>query len=243
VAVWSFDRALRIGRIITLNLSTFKAIAAYNQEANIIRVTVPTRNLSHPQPGTYYYVYLFPGVKLWESRPFTLSSWSSKQPNNSLSVRNELTFMVRPYDGFTSRLREHVIRQSEESNGPFSPLQIRMAIEGPYGTPFGASKNSSILFIIGGSGITFALSHLQALRESLQENQSEKKRSRVHSIRLVWAVRDAALLEHVYQHDLLEWRESSMLTRQVDFRMDVHATRSVCLGLSCKALSMPRMKD
>ena len=86
------------------------------------------------------------------------------------------------------------------------------------------SKNSSILFSIGGSGITVALSHLQALRESLQENQGEKKQSRVHSIRLVWAVRDAILFENVHQHNLLEWRESSMFTRQVHFRMDVHVT-------------------
>ena len=223
VAVWCLDRAIRIGRLVFLNLPSFRATATYNQDANSVRLTIPTRSLSRPRPGTYYYVYLFRGIKLWESHPFTLASWSSKQLVNGSNIQ-DLAFMVRPYNGFTARLRDHILQEGEERNGHISKLSVRMAIEGPYGTPYDLSKYSSILFIIGGSGITVALSHLQALLDSLKESQNKEKHSRLHSIRLVWAIRGAALFDDVFQQDLLEWRIPSSLTRQVDFKMDVHNT-------------------
>lgn len=220
MAVWSFDRFLRITRVVALNLSAFKATATHNPEANIIRLTVPVRKLLRPRPGTYYYVYMLHGFKPWESHPFTLNSWGLKEHGSNSRRCDELDFMLRPHDGFTSRLLEHIQRHSNTN----SPAPVRMAIEGPYGTPYDISKYPSIIFIIGGNGITVALSHLQALREALYEAKHTSEHTRVHSIHLVWAVRNVAMFEDVRQRELLEWCASSQLATRVSFRVDVHVT-------------------
>lgn len=160
------------------------------------------------------------GFKPWESHPFTLKSWQSKEHGSNSKRCDELEFMLRPYGGFTSRLLEHIQRDSNTN----SPTPLRMAIEGPYGTPCDITKHSSILFIIGGSGITVALSHLQALHEALQEAKQVSEPTRVHSIRLVWAVRDVAMFEDIQQRELLEWCTSSQFLSRVSFRVDVHVT-------------------
>ena len=161
--MWCFDRALRIGRLISLNLPKLEATATYNREANTIRVTVPTRKLLRPRPGTYYFVYFFHGIKPWESHPFTMKSWASRQSENDSRPRQVLEFIVRPHNGLTAGLRKHLLLGSMEGNGATFIRSIKIAVEGPYGTPCDISQSSSILFIVGGNGITVALSHLQAL--------------------------------------------------------------------------------
>lgn len=223
VAVWCFDRSLRIGRLVSLNFPTLQATASYNRAANAIRVKVPVRKLLCPQPGTYFYVYLINGFKSWESHPFTLASWESKQLENRSKSHYELTFLIQPHSGFTARLREH-IQQGPEAHDPTLTKSLRIAIEGPYGTPYNIQKYSSALLIIGGSGITVALSHLRALREGLLKSNQSPTSMTLHSVRLIWAVRNAALFHDVYQKELLDWCVPFSLATQVSFRMDVHLT-------------------
>ncbi|PTB72244.1 hypothetical protein M440DRAFT_1472909 [Trichoderma longibrachiatum ATCC 18648] len=83
VAIWSFDRFLRIVRVVYCNLhvrlrkTTLQrsiAAIAYDQDANIITVQINTH--VKPGPGQHYYLYQPFRLKGWENHPFTLAHWS-----------------------------------------------------------------------------------------------------------------------------------------------------------------------
>lgn len=83
VAIWSFDRFLRIVRVVYCNLHVrlrkkairrSTAAVSYDQDANIIRVQINTH--VKPGPGQHYYLYQPFRLTGWENHPFTLAYWS-----------------------------------------------------------------------------------------------------------------------------------------------------------------------
>ncbi|KAF5121159.1 Ferric/cupric reductase transmembrane component B [Metarhizium anisopliae] len=136
----------------------------------------------------------------WESHPFTVASALGNDQYNAelqeaspLLERNpsfltelgigakrsagQMTFLIRPYDGFTSRLTEYA-----ESSRP-KPATVRVAIDGPYGKTLPLECFDKVLFVVGGSGIAVALSYLQKL--TLMDWPG--------TICIHWAVQQAAL--------------------------------------------------
>jgi predicted ferric reductase len=64
-----------------------------------------------------------------------------------------LVFLVRPYNGFTSRLRKYAAS---------GPRPLRVLLEGPYGEVEHFHIFPNILFVVGGSGIAVPLSYLKS---------------------------------------------------------------------------------
>lgn len=221
----AFDRALRYGRILFINRFTTKSTAQYIEAANIIKVTIPIRDIIRPKPGTYYYIYMLSGLKIWECHPFTLSSWEKSKTTNTNDGggTSTLTFMFGVYNGFTRRVRDRFgVDYTHSENGNVSEKShksIRSVIEGPYGRGHTLSGYASVLFIVGGLGVTVALSHLQALLESAASNEDMQTR-RIH---VVWSVREEELLQKVYEQDLAHWRRSDV-ARKFDMRLDAYVT-------------------
>lgn len=194
------------------------ALASYSEETGMIRLQVkPSINCSRQTPGTYYFVY-FPGMRFWESHPFTLAgrskqlddmptyNSSSDQPNEkntgtqsprvtelpSESGDSYLTFMIRPRDGMTRRLRDKLVSKSESG-----PLRVRVLLEGPYGTPARLDHFDDVLFIAGGSGITTVLPYLRMFFEDQKQSQPPPP-----NVRLVWVVRHEGFVRDVLANDL-----------------------------------------
>ncbi|KAF2009490.1 hypothetical protein BU24DRAFT_379912 [Aaosphaeria arxii CBS 175.79] len=199
-----------------------KCIASYDFDSNLIRLDIPfghSRALSNPQPGTYYYIYVLSNpLYMHQSHPFTLGyvrhpedksemerpsrlqtrrasvhrseSESSTESDALLAsdatsdqANPSLVFLVRPYDGFTARLKKSA------SSGP---TELRVLVEGPYGETNPLSKFSSVLFVVGGTGIAVPLSYLAALLDSTS------KSTRIH---ILWAVREHRFLTDVLKRD------------------------------------------
>jgi predicted ferric reductase len=134
----------------------------------------------------------------------TLSDESSESdallvPNTKKSPLN-LVFLIRPYDGFTSRLKSHCL---------LHPKRLRVLIEGPYGHSEPLNHFPNVLFIVGGTGITVPLSHISRLLSST---------SRTQSIKIVWAVREHAFLASIL-------RDFSGLLGDERVDMEVHITQ------------------
>lgn len=192
------------------------ALASYSEETGMIRLQVkPSLNSKRQTPGTYFFVY-FPGMRFWETHPFTLAgrskqiedvsiyNSSSDQPsdkeNGTQTPRvteltseqgdTHMTFMIRPRDGMTRRLRDKLV-----SKGESGPLRVRVFLEGPYGTPARLDHFDDILFIAGGSGITTVLPYLRMFFE----DQASETPPNVH---LAWAVRDEGFIRDVLANDL-----------------------------------------
>jgi predicted ferric reductase len=181
----------------------------YNQDAHMVRVVVPVSSSVYSiEPGTFYYLMVLDKWNFWESHPFTVAAVSGPdqhpssehapllghtshspegiEPENEKSQR-EMTFLIRPYDSFTSRLIEHA-----EQDQP-KPAKVRVAIDGPYGKTLPLEHFDKILFIVGGSGIAVPLSYLNKLTTSAVR----PKLVEVH-----WAVRQSVLAMDILNHEL-----------------------------------------
>lgn len=118
-----------------------------------------------------------------------------------------MTFLIRPYDGFTSRLRD-----AAEAGWPRKTPQ-RVLVDGPYGhtQPFHLFDN--VVFIVGGSGIVVPLSYLQVLTGS----------SAPKSLRIHWAVREPSFALDILRSDIGDALGSSNLS--VDIYLTAHTPR------------------
>lgn len=188
------------------------------------------KSLVAPKPGTYYYIHVLDDMLYaHQSHPFTLAYTSTdadqppSTPLSPLSLRPEplrtssasstesdallpsegvlnMVFLIRPYDGFTSRLKSHCL---------LHPKRLNVLIEGPYGHTVPLRSFTNILFIVGGTGIAVPLSHLAHVLSTS---------SRVQSVKIVWAVREYAFLASVL-------RDFRGLLSDERMEMEVHVTR------------------
>lgn len=215
IAVWAFDRLLRLARTIYFGviprfMKGNKAHATYNESAEIIRLDVtnmlPNKDIT---PGRYYYLYTPGDITGYQSHPFTLCSWmrSASGVSNAPSVTDDdkevqtstgrgspdeadtaHSLLIRPYNGFTSRLQKRLTKSSEPA---FSDITV--FLEGPYGHKTDLRAFSDVLIIVGGNGITSAISHSNFLLPTLNT-----------SVHVVWAVQRFGLVEDVCQNELKE---------------------------------------
>lgn len=215
--IWVFDRMMRLLRIIIFNPGQWSttALASYNDSANIIRLTVPTGSaLYKPQAGNFFFLSILDDSNSWESHPFTVASISDQMPQKTevseeslpllgspvassetqsqyttLEARKEhMTFLIRPYDGFTMRLRDMLTDQ--EAN----PKPLRILVDGPYGHTQRLHEYHRVIFIAGGSGVVVALSYLTSLCKQLETPTK---------IDLYWAVRESAFAKDVLSSYML----------------------------------------
>lgn len=104
-------------------------------------------------------------------------------------------FLITPQKGFTWLLNSHAVK-SETTNGEESPCQrIPVLLEGPYQEETQTINYHScrdILLVIGGSGISVALS---AIYKALSVQD-------ISSVTLVWSVRKLELIESVANEEL-----------------------------------------
>ncbi|KAF1813119.1 ferric reductase transmembrane component 4 [Eremomyces bilateralis CBS 781.70] len=177
IAVWAFDRILRVGRIAYTGLKQ-----AHTTEVcpGIIRVDIPGVRW-HVKPGLHAYL-LFPTLsfRVWESHPFSVSPLQLRLPyqesdassggpnqkfgdaeksaNATVTVgqhsRKEsivgLRFYIRGATGLTSMLRPGLV--------------LPCLVEGPYGNRSSVTILSSdrVVVIGGGIGITGLLAYLSS---------------------------------------------------------------------------------
>ncbi|EXJ81391.1 hypothetical protein A1O3_07682 [Capronia epimyces CBS 606.96] len=222
VAVWAFDRLMRIGRVLLSNLSTGKALVKYNPQSGLVRLEVPARLAVRPQAGTYYYIYVLHGFKFWESHPFTLSSWEMNEATTTGPLSSgTLSFIIQPQDSFTARLRQFLIhKRTSEDGSTIYASPIRVLIEGPYGHSYDLQSHDSALIIVGGSGVTVAVSHLRSLRESMDKNEQMA----IRKVHVVWVVRHQAQFQDLLDLEVASWLDASGFHSKIDMQVDIYVT-------------------
>ncbi|PNY24359.1 Uncharacterized protein TCAP_05704 [Tolypocladium capitatum] len=235
IYIWVLDRLVRFLRIIAFNPKSWRinASAVYSNATNIIRLTIPLDKAAYRvAPGTYYYLTVLDDDRCWESHPFTVASVSSQsgksggeqvpllEPEENLrgadddgdatqlepSTKN-MTFLIRPYKGFTRRLRDLAATES--------PTRLRVLVDGPYGHSQRLDQYDHLLFIVGGSGVVTALSYLQSLTGAAQGS--------LKSIQLHWAVREAALARDALLNEIGDALSNSTVAFSVDLYMSSQA--------------------
>lgn len=171
-------------------------------------------------------------LKFWESHPFTLSSWNEGHAEDAdqdgkgerITSDRNLSFIIRPRNSFTDRLRRAVSqRQGTNRMGNACSASLRVVLEGPYGHQLELKQYDFLLFVVGGTGVTVAVSHLCGLYHSVGHPRP--------TVRLVRAIREVALFRDVLEKDLDQWLTSPKLQGWVQLEIQVYVTAdSISLG-------------
>ncbi|CAE6491999.1 unnamed protein product [Rhizoctonia solani] len=213
VGIWLADRSLRLisvwknGLQGSIGRTTGSAIAELvpNSAQNIIKLTIfPGLEPSLVKPGVHYFLY-FPslGRRPWENHPFTVASWNISEVSTNASAGSandhshdadiekvqiksqsrpssqpSITILVKPHAGITQTLLNHLLFKGQSSSIPVS-------LEGPYGDVYPLHLFERVVLIAGGIGVTPAISYARDLS------------ARGRSVALVWASRDAGLIQAV----------------------------------------------
>ena len=105
--------------------------------------------------------------------------------SSPIAPPSTLTFLIRPYNGFTSRLRTSALH---------APTTHRILIDGPYGETQPFHLFTNILFIVGGAGIAVPLSYLSSLLHSSSSSKTE-------NLKILWALREEEFLNETLEVD------------------------------------------
>ncbi|KAK6002611.1 hypothetical protein QM012_001361 [Aureobasidium pullulans] len=208
--------------------------ASYSKKSDVIRLDMRTDSfLAQPAAGQFYYLYQPSTWQGYENHPFTLGAWKSPtvvsdtasdsllRHTNMPSELDEpdldsryrpavrtLTFWIRPYDGWTRRLRDECLQASARTVEP------TILLEGPYGHHCPISSFDSVLLIAGGTGIASAVPYI--LEHMAQSEVNEPVTTRMH---LIWTVRQASFIEEVFAQELRP------AAQRDDFSADLFFTR------------------
>ncbi|KAF4609979.1 hypothetical protein D9613_010568 [Agrocybe pediades] len=154
-------------------------------ELDLTRVEIPSINAGW-RAGQHIRLRVFSLSMGWagwtEIHPFTIASVAQ-------SGEEGMVLMCKRAGGWTNKLYEVAKRGAYTEGGV--GREINVVVEGPYGGPGHTifASFSAAVFVVGGSGITYALSAIQDLVE-----KDLKGESRVKVIELVWIVTDPACL-------------------------------------------------
>ncbi|KLJ05523.1 hypothetical protein EMPG_10998 [Blastomyces silverae] len=137
-------------------------------------------------------------------------------------AKYKLVFWIRPFDGWTKRLRSHCLKSPEQT------LTTSFLIEGPYYGAIELHTFENVILIAGGTGIAAALPHIEEhLRRAGSKPRHDNKftaapsspsssstallapdlstdppRTRTNNITFVWTTRQEAFIHEVAAREL-----------------------------------------
>ncbi|GMM35570.1 putative ferric-chelate reductase [Saccharomycopsis crataegensis] len=188
VAVWAFDRIVRIVRILNFGVkrATIKVVSE-----DTFRLTVKRPDASRwaASPGQYAFVYFFTPKTFGQSHPFTV--------NDSTIKDGEINLYIKCKKGATKAIYDMISQKPEQIDE-----SILVGIEGPYGASAPNYHYDNITLIAGGNGIPGIFDH--ALKISRRYPNGQK------NIRMVWVARDLASISWFLPELLLLKQEPSV---------------------------------
>ncbi|KAI5949920.1 hypothetical protein KGF54_005398 [Candida jiufengensis] len=182
VAIWVFDRVVRISKLIVFGIKTAQVQLIANET---IKVSVKRPSYWKPFPGCHAFIHFLRPTCFWQSHPFTIV--------DSIESENTITFYLKVKGGMTHGLYSYLSKQPDQK------ASIKVSIEGPYGNPISLNRFENNLFIAGGNGIPGI--YYEAI--DIVRKLGEKRR-----IKLYWVIRHYASLEWFYQ-ELLNLQQYS----------------------------------
>lgn len=171
IAVWAFDRLVRILRLFWSGLGTAQTQL---HSDGVFLMTIDYSKRWKFYPGCYVYVHVMRKWGFWESHPFTL--YQSPLPENE----GKLMLAATVKKGMTRRIAEDL------ASTPNGTKAFKILIDGPYGHSPNIGKYDTAVFVCGGIGIT---SGLGQIRDILINKYHEQ-----HII-FIWVLRHKSMLQ------------------------------------------------
>lgn len=147
--------------------------------------TLPNPILNHHISGSQEKEVFSPTIHTDEKETSSESSHSVNTSDPSTKIH----FIIRPYAGLTSSLRDMILKSGKPT------IELTALLEGPYGETHPLLTYTNIIFIAGGSGIAAVLPYMQ---EFMLSSRSQPTK-RVH---IIWAARQQTFVRDVLDHEL-----------------------------------------
>lgn len=165
--------------------------------------------------------------KIGSTEITAIESDVTSQSSHSIDTSDphmKLHFIIRPYKGMTSALRDRIVRSGR------SHTELTALVEGPYGETHPVLTYNNIVFIAGGSGIAAVLPYLQAflLADSTQPTK------RVH---IIWAARQQTFVRDVLDHEL------APATTHSNVKLDLYVTGASPKPVKDMTVDLDRFDD
>ncbi|KAF2261730.1 hypothetical protein CC78DRAFT_469567 [Lojkania enalia] len=203
VALWVFERTMRLARLIVRNVGSGGTKADVEVlPGDALRVTVRMARPWRFRPGQHAYIYM-PLVGLWTNHPFSLA-WSEEEeelnvasmvadekglPMNRQDIlemrKTSMSFIVRRRTGFTERLYK---KADLSAAGKFTTAAF---VEGPYGGEDLTSYGTVMLWAAG-IGITHQVPHVRDIVARYANGTTATRR-----LTLVWIIQSPEHLEWI----------------------------------------------
>ena len=177
VAVWVFDRLVRIGRLVVFGCPKSEVILLADET---LKVIVPKPSYWKSVPGGHAFIHFMRPSCFWQSHPFTFTSSEDQ---------DKIVLYCKVKGGVTHGLYQYL------ATHPGRTTQIRVALEGPYGESTAAKRYDSAVFVAGGNGIPGIYSEIHDLAIRSKSNIKQ-------SLKLVWVVREYRSLYWFYEEML-----------------------------------------
>ena len=166
VAVWCFDRAVRVARLVHFGCPKASVTLLANET---LKVIVRRPKFWPATPGGHAFLHFMRPSCFWQSHPFTFTVSPDSNEN--------IVMYCKVKGGVTHGLYQYL------TTHPGKTAQIRVSLEGPYGEPTPARVYDSAVFIAGGSGIPGIYSEVLDL--ATRTAQDSNKLLKLH-----WVVKD-----------------------------------------------------
>ncbi|KAJ3497316.1 hypothetical protein NLG97_g1999 [Lecanicillium saksenae] len=180
--MWALDRLIRVFRLLFYSANNKVTLTPLPHGGT--RVTLAKAPLG-ALSGKHCFLWI-PAIRSFETHPFTISAM------------DPLEFVVKAHDGFTKELHDRAVAQPG--------VQLKVSVEGSYGTFPTPSSFDNVVLIAGGTGASFTFGAAFNALKQLKEKNTTK-------IMFIWAVR---------HRSLLSWYANHLQTLGSDPRVSIH---------------------
>ncbi|KAI5964805.1 uncharacterized protein KGF55_001875 [Candida pseudojiufengensis] len=221
VAVWCFDRAVRIGRLFTFGFP-HADVTLLSDET--LKVVVPKPSYWKSIPGGHAFIHFLKPTYFYQSHPFTFT--------DSVDQGNSIILYAKVKGGITHSLYQTLAKQ------PGRSCKIRVSVEGPYGESTAAKYADTAVFIAGGNGIPGIFS--EAIDVAVNSKDGSNR------VKLTWIVREWRSLYWFYE-ELLSLKntkiETTIYVTQPNSHIFIDEFNNRFSGLERLSLDKPEDSD
>lgn len=186
VAVWAFDRAVRIGRLFSFGFP-HADVTLLSDET--LKVVIPKPSYWKSVPGGHAFIHFLKPTYFWQSHPFTFT--------DSVENNHSIVLYCKVKGGVTHSLYQSLAK------APGRTCKIRVSVEGPYGESTAARYADTAVFMAGGNGIPGIYSEVIDVAKRTKDGQNK--------VKLMWVVREWRSLYWFYE-ELLNLRDTKIET-------------------------------
>lgn len=201
VAVWCFDRAVRIGRLLVFGFPKAEITLLANET---IKVIIPKPSYWKSIPGGHAFIHFVKPTYFWQSHPFTFVD----TPDDK-----NIVLYCKVKGGVTHSLYQLLAKQ------PGQTTRMTVAVEGPYGESTPAKYADSAVFIAGGNGIPGIYSEVMDIARRLPADSSKV-------LKLIWVIRDYSSLTWFHE-ELAALKNTNIHTTLYVTRPEVSSSSDV----------------